>query len=171
MDSENLTLILFQVILFFVSILFFVKFYLKKTETRLIKNQIDFMLTETLGDILKIGGKNPKLNQSIKELIDKLPGDIHENEKENESFNKSLMLLVLTGVVFLIGMYTYSKGKSGKFWKEFSLKNIIMESFVVLAFAILIKLFFLNNTVIAIDINKIKAELLTKLKDYLYTNE
>jgi len=128
---------------------------------------------ETIAPLLKT---TPEIKSKI-ESIDTSSDSLKKSDQESEDSNnkiisKTIKVLIITSIVVFSAifiLFTLSKNESG-FFKRFNLKEITIESLVILVFVGITEYVFLTyfgSRFIAIDVNKIKISLLEKIKQYL----
>ena len=178
MNSEFISIVLCQVIFFFVFITIFFFTYAALTEQNVLKKQISFLIDQTVAPYLKFIKQVDQTDTAT--LIDKING-IKINKKsddEVDSNNKQVItkaikvlgiaVLIIIGIIF--GLYHFSKTKNSGFFKSFSLKPVIIESLIILVFVGLTEYVFLTYfgaRFISVDINQIKIAIIKKIKEYL----
>ena len=176
LNSEFVSIVLCQVIMFFVFITIFFFTYATLTEKNVLKNQISFLIDQTIGPYLNFLSKNePSID--IKSEVNKITPD-PKNDSEIDAKNKAIIIyvikiliisvLVISGLIY--GLYHFSKVKNSGFFTSFKLTHIIIESLIILFFVGITEFVFLKYfgaRFISIDINKVKIALLTKIKNYI----
>ena len=183
-DAEFVSTVLVQVILFFIFISIFFFTYAATTEQKVVKDQLNFLVDQTVGPILGFVCKNKvvncdKLVNSIDSIDPKSPS-IKKNDDKINSSNKAIMMkageiLLITSVIVLgiVGaLFFISKNKNLGFFKHFNINHVLIDSFIILLFVGITEYVFLTyfgSRYITIDVNKVKIALLQKIKDYLYS--
>ena len=171
-NSEFVSAVLFQVLLFFIFISIFFFTYSAFTEKNTVINQINFLVDETIAPILKF---NSKIKESINninassESIKKADQETKDNN--NKVLSKTIAVLVITSMLLLsviCFLFINSNNKNG-FFKSFNINKLIFESIIILIFVGITEYVFLTyfgSRFIAIDVNKIKISLVEKIKQY-----
>ena len=183
-NAEFVSSILVQVILFFIFISIFFFTYAAITEQKIVKDQLNFLVDQTVGPILGFVCKNKVINcnnfvKSVESIDPKSP-EIKKNDDKIDSNNKEIMrkasqILLITSLIVLgiVGaLYIISKNKNVGFFKQFSINHVLITSFIILIFVGITEYLFLTyfgSRYITIDVNKVKIALLQKIKDYLYS--
>lgn len=172
-NSEFVTSILFQVILFFIFITIFFFTYSAFTEKNTVIDQVNFLIDETIAPILKTRPEIKSKIESIDTSSDSLKKSDQESKDNNDKvISKTIKVLVITSIIVFSAifiLFTLSKNGNG-FFKRFNLKEIVFESLIILVFVGITEYAFLTyfgSRFVAVDVNKIKISLLEKIKQYL----
>jgi hypothetical protein len=123
----------------FIGIFFFT--YVSKIEGEIVKEQVDYIVKDFLGDVKSIAGSNI---DPIKKYIDTIqPPNLDEEDKAVEARNSELfsyaMKIILGGVIIGFGTVYWMYTKYG-----FDIMDLIKTNLIILAFVALVELGFLT---------------------------
>ena len=173
-NSELLAQVVLQITLSSIFICLFFFTYGKTQEEKSMERQIEFLINDVLGDTAYYlsAEQKSKLKQMILNINpDTSVEDQQVNENNAVVWNKTVRFMVFMFIVGGFIVYHLWRSSQGTMSK-FNIKKTIFEAFLALAIVAVTEfafLTYLGSEYITISPNKIKAQILINLKNYVYS--
>jgi len=183
LGSKVLSQIVCTLMFFIIFLVLFYFYYIEIKEKHVLKKQIDFLIDNTIGPsvyyICQENGDNNKqfcsnLKNSVQNMNPESPENVKEDliiEKNNKLIKKKSLKTLAIAVVICIAIisllyYFSNNNNKGSFFKDFSLKNVVKNSFIIISFAAVTEFLFFEffaSRAIFVDQNFIKERIIKKL--------
>ena len=174
-NSQLLAQVVLQVTLSSIFICLFFFTYGKTQEEKSMERQIEFLIDDLVGETGTI--LSPEQREQIRKYISNInPDTSAEDEQVKQSntlvWKKTVKFMMVMGIVGGFVVYRLWKQSTGQgMWKSFSIKQTVFEALLALCVVALTEyvfLTYLGSEYITISPNKIKAQILRNISDYIY---
>ena len=178
MNSVVLTNIITQLILCTAFIVIFFFNTSKLEEQNSIKLQLDFLIDQIIGNNKSLLSTDEisKISSLLEKIDDNGNNEDTTTKKTNDTIYKHaieyLIKVVLIGVSIIGMLIVFSKIKGSNFFRTFNLNECIIYGLIILIVVGITEYIFLTNIsskYIVLDVQKIKAELLKKIFNHIYS--
>ena len=175
-DINFIVNVLVQVLCIFIFLSIFFFTYAAKKEGEIVKNQVNFLIDDTLGIHLNSLPENIKnvLKNKINSINENTPENIEAGNKIDESNDKiksktaKILIGLSIAVMLFVAVSYYLSTRGIQFFKNLHLKKIAKETIIIVSFVALTEFVFLTyigSDYVSIDPHKIKAHLFENIKN------
>lgn len=175
-NSQLLAQVVLQITLSSIFICLFFFTYGKTQEEKSMEKQIEFLIDDLVGETGEM--LTPEQREQIRKSISNINPDLSAEDEQVKQQNakvwkKTVKFMIVMMIVGGFVVYRLWKESTGQgMWKSFSIRQTAIEALLALCVVALTEyvfLTYLGSEYITISPNKIKAQILTNISDYVYT--